>query len=123
MPDTMGHFRRGRNLMILRTLSKAYGLAGLRIGFAIAPADVTKWLLTAKLPFNTNVVAQAGAIAALDDREFLRRTRNTIRRSSRFCVRVSPNYRLPWHLRRPTFCSSRPKKTRSGFSRKCRNAA
>jgi histidinol-phosphate aminotransferase len=62
------------NLMVSRTFSKAYGLAGLRVGFAIAQAPVTDLLNRIRQPFNVNALAQAAAIAALDDQVFLRRT-------------------------------------------------
>lgn len=62
------------NLIVLRTLSKAYGLAGLRIGFAVGPEILIKELYKVKLPFEPNHLAQEAAITAFDDEEFLRRT-------------------------------------------------
>ena len=62
------------NLIILRTLSKTYGLAGLRIGFAVAKEYLIKILYKVKLPFEPNCLAQVAAIAALDDEEFLQKT-------------------------------------------------
>lgn len=62
------------NLIILRTMSKAYGLAGLRIGFAIAQPDVTDLLNRIRQPFNVNLLGQVGAIAALNDSIFLQRS-------------------------------------------------
>ncbi len=62
------------NLIVLRTLSKAYGLAGLRIGFAFGPEYLIKNLYKVKLPFEPNLLAQEAAIAALDDDDFLERT-------------------------------------------------
>ncbi|MGM0568293.1 MAG: histidinol-phosphate transaminase [Elusimicrobiota bacterium] len=58
-------------VMILRTFSKAYGLAGLRIGYAVAPARIINVLKKIKPPFNTNRLAQAGALAALADENHL----------------------------------------------------
>jgi len=75
MPNPLEHFRRGRRLLLLRTLSKAYGLAGVRVGYAIGPKDIIHGLMTCRIPFNVNVVALAGAMAALDDAEFLRKSR------------------------------------------------
>ena len=74
MPDPMRHFRAGRRMLYIRTFSKAYGLAGMRIGYAIGPADVVQGLMTCRFPFNANLVAQAGAMAALDDVDFVRRS-------------------------------------------------
>jgi histidinol-phosphate aminotransferase len=62
------------NLIVLRTLSKAYGLAGLRVGYAVAQEYLIKELYKVKLPFEPNHLAQAAAIAALDDDEFLKKT-------------------------------------------------
>ena len=65
--------RRG-NLMVLRTFSKVYGLAGLRIGYGLGPAGLLDELNKIRGPFNTSGVAQAAALAALDDREHVRRS-------------------------------------------------
>ncbi len=62
------------NLLLSRTMSKAYGLAGLRVGFAIAQAGLTDIINRIRQPFNVNSLAQAAAVAALNDREFLRQT-------------------------------------------------
>src|SRR5450830_709142 len=59
------------NLVVSRTLSKAYGLAGLRIGFAIAQPVLTDLMNRIRQPFNVNSLAQAAAIAALNDKDFL----------------------------------------------------
>ncbi|HEX8787234.1 MAG TPA: histidinol-phosphate transaminase [Telluria sp.] len=63
--------RRFPNLIVSRTFSKAYGLAGLRVGFAIAQPVVTDLMNRIRQPFNVNSLAQAAAIAALNDRPFL----------------------------------------------------
>lgn len=62
------------NLIITRTFSKAYGLAGLRVGFALAHPEVTDMLNRVRQPFNVNSVAQAAAAAALRDVSFVKRT-------------------------------------------------
>ncbi len=63
------------NLIVVRTLSKAYGLAGIRLGFAIGPSELIKEIYKVKLPFEPNGLAQAAGIAALDDEEFLLKTK------------------------------------------------
>lgn len=63
--------RKYPNLLVSRTFSKAYGLAGLRVGFAIAQPPVTDLMNRIRQPFNVNSLAQAAAIAALNDKEFL----------------------------------------------------
>ncbi len=62
------------NLLVSRTLSKAYGLAGLRVGFGIAQPALTDLLNRIRQPFNVNSLAQAAAIAALNDRDFLQKS-------------------------------------------------
>jgi histidinol-phosphate aminotransferase len=59
----------------MRTFSKIFGLAGLRIGYGIGPAEITSALEIVRPPFNINSIAQAGALAALDDTSHIRRTR------------------------------------------------
>jgi len=61
------------NLIVTRTFSKAYGLAGLRVGFAMAQSRLTDLLNRVRQPFNVNSMAQAAAIAVLNDAEFLQR--------------------------------------------------
>lgn len=62
------------NLIVTRTFSKAYGLAGIRVGFAIAQAPITDLLNRIRQPFNVNSLAQAAAIAALHDADFLQKS-------------------------------------------------
>jgi histidinol-phosphate aminotransferase len=62
------------NLLVSRTFSKAYGLAGLRVGFAIAQPALTDLMNRIRQPFNVNALAQAAAVAALNDQEFLQRS-------------------------------------------------
>jgi histidinol-phosphate aminotransferase len=72
--DSSAWVRRYPNLIVSRTFSKAYGLAGLRVGYAIAQASVTDVLNRIRQPFNVNGLALAAAAAALTDQEFLERT-------------------------------------------------
>ena len=66
------------NLLVLRTFSKLYGLAGLRIGYGIGCASLIATLQRVRPPFNVNAVAQAAAIAALQDSDFVRRSLNLV---------------------------------------------
>jgi histidinol-phosphate aminotransferase len=66
--------REGRNVLVLRTFSKVYGLAGLRFGYGIARPEIVGALDRVRHPFNTSSVAQAAALAALDDEEHVRRS-------------------------------------------------
>ena len=71
--DSVESYRKRRNLLILRTFSKVYGLAGLRIGYAIGRPQLLAAMNKLKTPFNTSGVAQAAALAALDDNEHVTR--------------------------------------------------
>ncbi|NDG35337.1 MAG: histidinol-phosphate transaminase, partial [Betaproteobacteria bacterium] len=69
--DSVAWVRRYPNVLVSRTLSKAYGLAGLRIGYAIAQEGITDLMNRLRQPFNVNSLALAAATAALDDEAFL----------------------------------------------------
>ena len=71
-PDSMPY--RYDNVITLRTLSKVYGLAGVRIGYGFAHEELISNLLKVKLPFEPSAVAEVAGIAALADKEFLHRT-------------------------------------------------
>lgn len=66
--------RSGANLLVLRTFSKVYGLAGMRIGYGLGPPNLLDEMNKLRGPFNTSNVAQAAALAALDDHEHVRRS-------------------------------------------------
>jgi histidinol-phosphate aminotransferase len=74
MPDSVRLFREHKNLLILRTFSKVYGLAGLRVGYGIGDAPVLDAMNKLRTPFNLAGVSQAAAIAALDDAEHVNRS-------------------------------------------------
>jgi histidinol-phosphate aminotransferase len=82
MPDTLKYVEEGRNVIVLRTFSKAFGLAGLRVGYGIAPKEVIEILEKPRQPFNVSRMAQIAATAALDDVAFVRKTRKLIREGS-----------------------------------------
>ncbi|MFQ6102625.1 MAG: histidinol-phosphate transaminase [Anaerolineae bacterium] len=74
-PRSVEHLRAGQpNLIVLRTFSKVYGLAGLRVGYMLAHEEVIDYVERARLPFNVNHLAQVAALAALDDDEQVRRS-------------------------------------------------
>jgi histidinol-phosphate aminotransferase len=70
-PDATQWLERYPNLIVTRTFSKAYGLAGLRVGYAVSHPEVAGLLNRVRQPFNVNLIAQAAALAALDDHEHL----------------------------------------------------
>jgi histidinol-phosphate aminotransferase len=73
-PNSLDYHRQGKALLTLRTFSKLYGLAGLRIGYGIADKEIISLMHRVRQPFNVNAPAQWGALAALDDREHVRRS-------------------------------------------------
>jgi len=70
----IAYIQEERPVVVLRTFSKAYGLAGLRVGYGIMPEAIAMLLHRVRQPFNVNTLAQTAATAALDDREFLGQT-------------------------------------------------
>jgi histidinol-phosphate aminotransferase len=84
VPDGIATYSDRPNVVILRTFSKAYGLAGLRIGFMVAPAEVAATVGKTYLPFSVNRVAQIAAIASLGaERELLERVEATVKERHR----------------------------------------
>lgn len=78
-PQSLNYIRKMKNVIILRTFSKIYGLAGLRIGYAIAEQGLISCLERCRQPFNVNSLAQAGALAALADNNFVNKTKTLIK--------------------------------------------
>jgi histidinol-phosphate aminotransferase len=73
-PDSLDYLREGRNVLALRTFSKIYGLAGLRIGYGITTPEIAGPMNKVRQPFNTNSLAQVGATAALADRKHVEKS-------------------------------------------------
>ncbi|PYL80965.1 MAG: histidinol-phosphate transaminase [Verrucomicrobia bacterium] len=77
-PDTLRYVREGRHVVVLRTFSKIHGLAGLRVGYGVAPPDLVEVLHKTRQPFNVNSIAHAGALAALNDEAHQRETKRVV---------------------------------------------
>jgi len=77
-PDTLRHVREGKKIIVLRTFSKTYGLAGLRIGYAVAPREGIELMAQIRQPFNVNAMALEAALAALGDDAFVEKTRRMV---------------------------------------------
>lgn len=75
------------NVIVLRTFSKSFGLAGLRVGFGMGSPELIQYLHKVRQPFNVNSIAQAGAAAALEDRLFLWRTKHLVMRGKKYLYR------------------------------------
>lgn len=76
--------REGRNVVALRTFSKIYALAGLRVGYGVAPAHVIDLIERVRLPFNVSSMAQVAAVASLADPDQVKRSREQNRKSKEF---------------------------------------
>jgi histidinol-phosphate aminotransferase len=76
-PDSFKCLREGRKIMILRTFSKVYGLAGMRLGYGIAAPEVIAGLSKLRISFNVNRLSQVAGLAALDDHEHVEKSRAT----------------------------------------------
>jgi len=74
-PDSFKYLRDGKNILILRTFSKIYGLAGARLGYGIAPKEIIASLAKLRVSFNVNRLSQVAGLAALDDDRHVRRGR------------------------------------------------
>lgn len=83
-PKTLDFIREGRAVVALRTFSKIYGLAGLRVGYGVADKEIISYMHRVRQPFNVNSLAQAGAMAALDDDEHLQKTQKNNRDGLKF---------------------------------------
>ncbi len=74
-PDSLAYVKRGRHVIVLRTFSKIYGLAGLRIGYGLTTPEIANYLNRVRPPFNANSLAQRAALAALSDEEHVAKSR------------------------------------------------
>ena len=83
-PNTIDDVKRGAPVLVLRTFSKMYGLAGLRIGYGLAAPGVIETMNRVRLPFNTNSLAQAAAVAALSDEAHVAKSLRTNREGRRY---------------------------------------
>ncbi|MDI6869192.1 MAG: histidinol-phosphate transaminase [Coprothermobacterota bacterium] len=96
-PDTIKYLRQGRkNVLILRTFSKAYGIAGLRLGYGIGPKEVIETLNRIKEPFAVNLLAQVAGIKALEDQDFVRRTVQLVNEEKQYLYREFSRLGLPY---------------------------
>lgn len=74
-PDSFKYFKEGKNILILHTFSKIYGLAGARLGYGLANSEIISNLMKLRISFNVNRISQVAGIAALDDYEHVKRGR------------------------------------------------
>lgn len=87
-PDSLAAVRQGRNLIVLRTFSKIYGLAALRVGYGLARPDLIALLWRVREPFSVNAPGQAAALAALEDTEHFEASRSLVQEGKEFLYRA-----------------------------------
>ena len=95
-PNLKALIDEGRKVIALRTFSKIYGLAGLRIGYGYGSEEVIRLLQLARQPFNANSIAMASAIAALKDQDWVEECRNKNNRGLRQLEEACDSMELPW---------------------------
>ena len=87
-------YTKDRSVIVTRSFSKAYGLAGLRVGYGVAQPEVVAAMDAVREPFNVNSLAQAAASAALDDAAFLARTRRLVQDGRRYLTKELDRLKL-----------------------------
>jgi histidinol-phosphate aminotransferase len=83
-PNSLSILKSGRNMLLLRTFSKIYGLAGLRIGYGLTTPEISDAMNRVRQPFNTNSLAQIAALAALADTGHVEKTRELNEQGKKF---------------------------------------
>lgn len=87
-PDSLEFIRQGKKVIVLRTFSKIYGLAGLRIGYGISTPEIIGLINRVREPFNVNLMAQEAARASLQDSEHVRRSREMVLEGREFLYKA-----------------------------------
>ena len=95
-PDSMALIGQYPNLVVFRTFSKMYGLAGLRIGYLAGSREVVDIIRRTCIVYSVNALAQVGAFSALDDKEHIPRTREIVRAGKRFLLKELDLMGLPF---------------------------
>ena len=91
------------NLMVMKTFSKAYGIAGLRVGYGIASRDIIQTLEVTRLPFNTNSLGQQAAIVALKDQDFIKETSRINREELTAWESFLEEHQMPYYVSQTNF--------------------
>jgi histidinol-phosphate aminotransferase len=102
-PSSLDYLHSGKAVVGLRTFSKAYGLAGLRIGYGVMPSYLAQLLHRVRQPFNVNMLAQAAAIAALEDQDFLQHTVQLVSEEMAFMYAALDGIGLKYHKSHANF--------------------
>jgi len=84
------------NLIVLRTFSKALGLAGLRVGYGVADSKIIEYMLRIRIPFSVNLLAQKSAVAALEDNEHIKNSIELVRDGREFITQELSKIKGAW---------------------------
>ncbi len=95
-PDSLNYHSLGKPVVTVRTFSKIYGLAGLRIGYGVASEEMISYMNRVREPFNVNSLAQVAAFAALDDREHVKRSKEINREGLKYLTKELKKINLPF---------------------------
>lgn len=98
-PKSLDYYNRKKNIVILRTFSKVHGLAGLRIGYGFAQPEVVSHLAKVRLPFHISRAGQAAAIAAIDDKRHILRSRKVNEAGKEYFYREFKNMPRLFYLK------------------------
>lgn len=101
--DSISLTRKYPNLIVLRTFSKIYGLAALRIGYGVANSEIIKALEPAREPFNVNSFGQAAAIAAIEDSEFVQACKEKNRKGLELFYQFCEKHKLEFYPTQTNF--------------------
>ncbi len=103
VPNGLNYAPYRHRLVVVRTFSKIYGLAGLRIGYGISSKELINYMDRVRPPFNINSIAQAAAIAALDDIDHIQRSRENNRRGRAFLEKELTRMGVKWYPSQANF--------------------
>ena len=92
----LGFFKKYPNVMVLRTFSKIFGLAGLRVGVLMARTEYIQWIHRVRQPFNVNTLAQEGALAILDDQDYIEKSRQLVWQGLDDFYKFFENQQIPY---------------------------
>ncbi len=101
--ESLAYIDKDDRVVTLRTFSKAYGLAGIRIGYGVMAAEIAKILQRIRQPFNANSLAQVAAVAALDDQAFLQKTIAVVHQGLDFLYAEMQRLHIPFHPSQANF--------------------
>jgi histidinol-phosphate aminotransferase len=102
-PQTLNYVKEGKSVIVMRTFSKIYSLAGLRIGFAVTKPEIIEYLELVRPPFNTNSLAQLAAEASLNDTARLNKCRNMVQEEKKILYRNLENMGITYILSAANF--------------------